>query len=213
VPVLIPLFLGEGQRVSQNGWLLAQFLAGRLGGYLLFGLLAGLTGRLLFQGRGPSGWVLGGVDLVMGALLLLYGLGEFIKLPCPLTFSMAGAGAETADLNQHLGCPVPPRQVRRWVNFAPALFPLALGFLTGLSLCLPFIAAFTRAAAQASLAASVFFFATFFLGTAVFFVPVPFIGVFHRAQALRTIGRLAAIFVALYYLYTGVLYVLGGMFP
>jgi sulfite exporter TauE/SafE len=213
-PVMIPLFLGEGRRVKQNGWLLTQFLVGRLGGYLLFGMLAWMTGRLLFQGGGPSGWVFGGVYLVMGTLLLLYGLGEFIKMPRSLALSLAGAAPELTDLkprSRHLGCPVPPRQVRQWVDFSPALFPLALGFLTGLNLCLPFIAAFTGALGQGSLIASLLFFAAFFAGTAVFFLPIPFVGAFHRVQALRTIGKFAAIFVALYYLYTGVIYILGGM--
>ncbi len=210
-PVMIPLFLGQGRRVQQNGWLLVQFLFGRLSGYLLFGLLAWFTGRLLFQIGGPSGWVFGGAYLVMGTLLLLYGLGEFVKLPRPLALS---AGANVAGLspqNQHFGCPVPPRRVRQWLNFAPELFPLVLGFLTGLNLCLPFIAAFTGAISQTSMAASVLFFAAFFAGTTVFFLPIPFVGAFRRVQALRTIGKLAAIFVALYYLYTGLLYILGGI--
>lgn len=209
-PVMIPLFLGQGQRVKQNGWLLAQFLLGRLGGYLLFGMLAWITGQLLFQGSGPSGWVFGGVYVVMGILLLLYGLGEFISLPHPLNLLPAGANSDLTKRN-HFGCPVPPRQVRQWLIFAPALFPLALGFLTGLNLCLPFIAAFTGAIRQGSLATSVLFFATFFAGTAIFFLPIPFVGTFHRVQALRTIGKFAAIFVALYYLYTGAIYILGGL--
>jgi sulfite exporter TauE/SafE len=211
-PVMIPLFLGQGRRVKQNGWLLVQFLSGRLMGYLLFGLLAWITGRLLFLGGGPSGWVFGGIYLVMGALLLLYGLGEFVKLPRPLALSPTGTGeAGFSQGKQHFGCPVPLRQVRQWLNFAPALFPLVLGFLTGLNLCLPFIAAFTGAVGQASIGASLVFFAAFFAGTAVFFLPIPFVGAFRRVQALRTIGKFAAIFVALYYLYTGALYILGGM--
>jgi sulfite exporter TauE/SafE len=223
-PVMIPLFLGQGRRMKSNGWLLAQFLFGRLVGYLLFGLLAWVTGHLLFQGGGPSGWIFGGVYLLMGALLLLYGLGEFIKLPQSLPtgkdrqLSAASyqrtansASVSSSRGNRHFGCPVPPRRVRQWLNFAPALFPLALGFLTGLNLCLPFMAAFAGAVGQASIAASVLFFAAFFAGTAVFFLPIPFVGAFHRVQALRTIGRFAAIFVALYYLYTGGMYILGGM--
>lgn len=219
-PVMIPLFLGEGRRVKQNGWLLAQFLLGRLLGYLLFGGLAWLMGRLIFQGTGPSGILFGAVYVLTGGLLLIYGLGEFIRLPqrfSPVEPAEAKSvgfdrlSQRSSLLNQHFGCPVPPRQVRRWLRFAPALFPLALGFLTGLNLCLPFIAAFTGAAGQASLLGSALFFAAFFAGTAVFFLPFPFIGTFQRAQGLRTIGKFAAIFVALYYLYTGAMTLMGGL--
>ncbi len=210
-PVMIPLFLGEGRRVQQNGWLLAQFLLGRLAGYLLFGALAWVTGRLIFQGSGPSAVVLGGVSLLMGGLLLLYGLSEFIGLPQPLKFALAGVPQDLSAGHSPLACPVPPRQVRQWLRFAPALFPLALGFLTGLNLCLPFIVAFTGAAGQASLLGSLLFFASFFVGTAVFFLPIPFVGAFRRVQGLRTIGKFAAIFVAVYYLYTGLMTLMGGL--
>jgi sulfite exporter TauE/SafE len=209
-PVMIPLFLGEGRRVKQNGWLLTQFLLGRLAGYLLFGALAWITGRLIFQAGGPSGVVFGGIYLLMGSLLLIYGLGEFVHLPQPLKFAMAGGPSLSGSGHSPLACPVPPRQVRQWLRFAPALFPLALGFLTGLNLCLPFIIAFTGAAGQASLLGSVLFFAAFFAGTAVFFLPLPFVGAFQRAQGLRTIGKFAAVIVALYYLYTGLITLMGG---
>ena len=212
-PVMIPLFLGQGQRVKQNGWLLIQFLSGRLIGYLFFGVLAWITGRLLFQGGSPSGWVFGGIYLVMGALLLLYGLGEFIKRPWPLIGSLTGAVQNAAETGnpRWFGCPVPLRQVHQWLRFTPALFPLVLGSLTGMNLCLPLMVAFAGAVGQASMTASLLFFGAFFAGTAVFFLPIPFVGAFRRVQGLRTIGRLAAIFVALYYLYMGLLYIWGGM--
>jgi hypothetical protein len=208
---MIPLFLGEGRRVKQNGWLLVQFLFGRLAGYLLFGVLAWITGQLIFQGSGPSGVVLGGVSLLMGGLLLIYGLSEFIHLPQPLKLALVGAPQTPGMAHSPLACPVPPRQVRQWLHFAPALFPLALGFLTGLNLCLPFIVAFTGAAGQATLLGSLLFFAAFFIGTAVFFLPFPFVGAFQRVQGLRIIGKFAAIFVALYYLYTGLITLMGGL--
>lgn len=39
-PVLIPYLLGEGKRISRNFAVLIRFLAGRLLGYLLFGIMA-----------------------------------------------------------------------------------------------------------------------------------------------------------------------------
>ncbi|MFZ6029836.1 MAG: sulfite exporter TauE/SafE family protein [Chloroflexota bacterium] len=252
-PVMIPLLLGEGRRVKQNGWLLAQFLLGRLAGYLLFGALAWVTGYLLLQRTGTSAIVFGVVYVFMAVLLLLYGLGEFVRARrLPLVAragKMATVGLAKLDqpglakldqpglakldqpglakldqlglakfdqpgpggASRPLGCPVPTRQLRQWLCFAPALFPFALGFLTGLNLCLPFIAAFAGASRQASLLGSVLFFAAFFAGTAVFFLPLPFVGAFRRAQGLRTIGKFAAIFVALYYLYTGILTLMGGL--
>jgi sulfite exporter TauE/SafE len=216
-PVMLPLFMGQGRRVGQNGWLLAQFLLGRLVGYLLFGLLAGLAGRMILRAGGPAGILFGGIYFLMGALLLLFGMAEFVRMPRPIGILLGSAGSASPEpdpgreADPRLGCPVPPRRVRRWLDFAPGLFPLALGFLTGLNVCVPFVAAFTAAAGQGSLTASLFFFLMFFAGTAVFFLPFPFLGAFHHVAALRTIGRFAAIFMALYYLYSGVISLLGGI--
>jgi hypothetical protein len=51
----------------------------------------------------------------------------------------------------------------------------------------------------------------FFLGTSVYFIPIPFLGVFRRVSALQIVGRFAAVIVALYYLYVGVLLFTGGV--
>jgi sulfite exporter TauE/SafE len=216
-PVMIPLFLGGGRRVGQNGWLLAQFLLGRLAGYLLFGLLAGLLGNLILRGGGPAAIIFAGIYILTGTLLLLFGLAEFVRIPRPIGILLGAAGSTSPEPDPGPvpdplpGCPVPPRELARRLRSFPALFPLALGFLTGLNLCAPFVAAFTAAAGQGTLAGSLFFFVMFFAGTAVFFLPIPFVGAFHRVTALRTIGRFAAILMALYYLYTGLIQFVGGI--
>jgi sulfite exporter TauE/SafE len=47
--VLTPFMLGEGNKIRRNGFVLAQFLLGRLLGYLLFGAAAWLAGQLLIK--------------------------------------------------------------------------------------------------------------------------------------------------------------------
>jgi sulfite exporter TauE/SafE len=73
----------------------------------------------------------------------------------------------------------------RW----PFMVPVIGGFATGLS-------------------SSLLFFLMFFLGTTVYFVPLPFIGFFRRQQVLRIIGKFAAILAGLLYLYKGVLMII-----
>lgn len=187
-PVLIPLMLGEGQKTRQNWGMLGKFLGGRLGGYLLFGLLAWLASQLIFGIPAYRNLILGVIYVVLAALLLVYGL---LKAPAPCVGSIKGARAF----------------LRRW----PVLLPAGLGFLTGLNLCPPFLLAITSAANTGSLAASLLFFLAFFAGTSIYFIPTAFVGLASRVNALRTVGKLAAVLMALYYLYSGIIYLAGGL--
>jgi sulfite exporter TauE/SafE len=187
-PVLIPLMLGEGQKTRQNWSMLGKFLAGRLGGYLLFGILAWLASQLIFGAAAYRHLLFGAIYVVLAALLLVYGLA---RAPAPCAGSIRGARAF----------------LRRW----PALLPLGLGFLTGLNLCPPFLLAITSAASAGSLAASLVFFFAFFVGTSVYFIPIAFVGLMSHVNALRTVGKLAAVLMAMYYLYSGIIYIAGGL--
>jgi hypothetical protein len=187
-PVLIPLMLGEGQKTRQNWGLLGKFLGGRLAGYLLFGMLAWLTSQIILGASAYRNLILGAAYVILAALLAVYG---FSKTPVACGGSLKGAR----------------KFLRQW----PALLPLGLGFLTGLNLCPPFLAAFTSAAGAGSLAASLIFFLAFFGGTSLYFLPMAFVGLMSHMNALRTVGKLAAGLMALYYAYSGFIYLVGGI--
>jgi hypothetical protein len=186
-PVLVPLLLGEGKRTAQNWSVLVQFLGGRLGGYLLFGLLAWAANRLLLESAAYRSRIFAAAYIALAVLLLIYGL---VKAPA----TCAGSAPEP----------------RAWLSRWPALLPVSMGFLTGLNLCPPFLLAFTGAASAGTLLQSLAFFGTFFVGTSLYFIPLPFLGAFRHVQALRTIGKFAAVIVALYYLVTGIILFAGG---
>ncbi len=193
-PVLIPLMLGEGQKTGQNWRMLGKFLGGRLAGYLLFGLLAWLLGRMILGAPAYRNLILGAAYVILAALLAAYGLSEARPMrPSPVACAGSLKGAR--------------KFLRQW----PALLPLGLGFLTGLNLCPPFLLAFTSAASAGSLGASLIFFLTFFAGTSLYFLPMAFVGLMSRVNALRTVGKLAAVLMALYYAYSGIIYLAGGI--
>jgi len=93
----------------------------------------------------------------------------------------------------------------------PLLIPVAAGLLSGIALCPTFLLAMTDAAGKGSLSYSLFFFFMFFIGTSVFFIPIPFVGALRRLTALRIIGKMAAGIVGLYYLYAGIITVIAGV--
>jgi hypothetical protein len=87
--------------------------------------------------------------------------------------------------------------------------PAALGLLTGLSLCPPFVIAAVRAAELGSAAAALRFFAVFFLGTSVWFVPLVSLGYVRRSQAVTTVARMTMVLIAIYYLCLGLAMLMG----
>ena len=189
-PVLVPYLLDDGKNVWQNLLTLLQFLGGRLGGYALFGLSAWAAGSLLSSATGHfQSTMMGIVYIGLASLLLLSTLRNRATAtgPCALRSIQA--------------------RLERW----PALLAVGMGFLAGLKVCPPLLLAFADAASMASLADSLVFFLAFFVGTSIYFVPLSLVGAFRHVSALRTIGRFAAVIVALYYTYSGVLLVIGGM--
>ncbi len=80
---------------------------------------------------------------------------------------------------------------------------MALGFLTGVNLCPPFLAATVRAAQLRSLPAAVAFFAAFFAGTSVWFLPFLTVGAARHIPGSRVVAQTAMAIVAVYYAYLG----------
>ena len=190
--VLVPLFLGEGRRVGENGWLLARFLIGRLAGYLLFGLLAWAANWFILRDSQVRSVIFAVVYFILAGVMLAYGAGKLKLNPCAIT----------------------PRQMRaqfgRTIWLRPML-PTLFGLLTGFNLCPPFLLAFANAALNGTLVGSLLFFLAFFAGTSLYLLPLPLVGLFRsnssagNSAALQTVGRLAAVMMSFYYVFSGVL--------
>ncbi len=188
-PFLIPYFLSDGNGVRQNSFLLAWFLAGRLLGYLLFGLLA---------------WSLSGLFLAAGGLQdRMVGI-TYVSLSALLLATVFSKKNPTPD-----ACALPKARV--WLRRWPALLPVCMGLLAGLKICPPLLLAFTDAVSSGSLVGSLLLFFSFFLGTSIFFFPFLLLGSLTRLPDVRLVGKFAAVIVALYYLISGILLFAGGI--
>ena len=190
-PLLIPALAAERRPTRGSGIVLAEFLAGRFGGYVVFACVAWLAG-LSFQLAPRAGTLAFGLaDLGMAALLAGYGVA--------LGRRPAGCQGECPAVRAH-------RLAGRFGGVAPAL----LGFLSGVSLCPPFVAAGIRAAQGSGLVHALVFFACFFLGTSIWFVPSLGVGLLHRFAAVAVVARLVLFLLAGYYAYLGLI-ILGGI--
>ena len=70
-PVLVPYLLGEAKSIRQTAWTLSRFMLGRLLGYLVFAVIAWLTGSWLGLLTERRETLLGSVYILLAALLLL----------------------------------------------------------------------------------------------------------------------------------------------
>ena len=198
-PVLLPLFLGKTGSVRRHGVLLAEFLAGRLAGYLGFAVVAWAAGWLESGVFPDATWLHGAVMCLLGLTMLMYGLPRALR--------------RTSSQPKSDSCALSPWHIGARLRNHPALTPAAIGLLTGLNLCPPFYVALVQGAASGSFVGSLLFFAAFFLGTTVYLLPTPWLGVLGNRGALAQVGNFAAVLVAAYYLCSGGLALVGGLSP
>jgi hypothetical protein len=190
-PVLIPALAAEQRGARGTGTVLAGFLAGRFGGYLVFACAAWLAGLSLELFPRAKGITFASINLAMAVLLTVYGLALGRK----------GAGCEAE-------CPA--TRARRLAARFGSVAPLLLGFFSGVSLCPPFVAAGARAAQSAGLAGAMLFFTCFFVGTSLWFVPSVGLGLLRRFSAVGHVARLVLFLLAGYYAYIALI-LLGGL--
>jgi len=188
-PVLLPWMAAESRDLRGNASLLARFLAGRLSGYLAFAVAAWAAGLALPADARLRMLVFGVANLALAVFLAYSALHP--RRACNIPVHPAGALLQIEPAPAH----------HRWQ--IPAA--VSLGFLTGLNLCPPFVAAGLRATQLNSLPAALFFFALFFFGTAVWFAPTLAISPLRRHAAVPAVARIVMGVLAAYYLYLGIL--------
>lgn len=188
-PVIVPSLLAERGGVRINLRYLSAFLGTRLLGYLVFAAVAWQLGSLMSLRPSARSWAFGLIHLLIASVLVRYAYS--VGRACAHPSSTSGL-VTIAKAGKH-----------RIPGAA------ALGFLTGVSLCPPFVVAGVRAAQMASVAAALLFFTVFFLGTSAWFVPFAGLGWVKRNEAVTIVARMAMALIALYYLYVGLATLVG----
>jgi len=184
-PVLLPWLGAEPHKLGHTGRLLGIFLGGRLAGYLGFAVLAWAAGLIL--------------PLDLRSRSLVFGLANF-GLALLLGISACFPRRACAPPEERS---IPLYQIGAAHRFRPPA-ALTLGLLTGLNLCPPFVAAGVRAATTHSLPGALGFFALFFAGTSVWFLPALGVSWLRRFSAVPTLARMTMAALAIYYAYLGV---------
>jgi sulfite exporter TauE/SafE len=191
-PLVAALLASEEISLKRSGAVLSVFLSGRLLGYISWAVLSWLLGCLVSQST--KGFALfSAADLILGVWLIYYGISR------PTVHSHGNCpGSILKSLDSPLGT--------HQVFFRGGTW----GFLSGLQICPPFIAAVTEAARTGSLGGSLLFFFLFYLGTGIWFIPFPFIGTLGRFSQVAQVVRFCALPLGAYFIYSGFILMAGG---
>ena len=174
LPALVPYLLSEGDKLWRTNFgILLEFLAGRFLAYFLFAVGATLLG-VTYKAYLPF-WA-APLAMVLTALAML-------------AFLFITRGGPSGK-----GCSLPRPFFKR--------IPLALGFMTGINICPPFVAAFVRLVDLADMTAGLFYFTGFFTATSLFLLPALAPTPFLNAR-LKNIGRLTLFIAGVWYLVLG----------
>jgi sulfite exporter TauE/SafE len=162
-PVVFPLlFASHNPRLSAGSFTLFMFLTGRFFGYLIVGMVVGIVGSNIQQLT--KGGAFGIISIVLGLTLIYFGVQKGF----------------------------PELRICRFIKHRKSrtMFLILLGFLTGLNLCPPFLAAIVGASDTGSITGSLVYFSVFFIGTVVFFPVMVFLGLLSRIDSVRNIANI-----------------------
>jgi sulfite exporter TauE/SafE len=179
-PVIVPYFLGEGNETKRNIVSLSGFLSGRMIGYLSFAFVAWIFGNAISE-----------FPIYRN---LLFGI-IFLLLSIFMAYSGLFASKDRCAFKSMHGI------VNRLFLKNKWMMTVLLGILTGINFCPPFLLAFSSTAYDGSLANSLYFFFTFYLGTVLYFIPIIFLGVLSRESNFQTIGKMMSVIMAAYFFY------------
>lgn len=183
-PVILPYLLGESKSVKKNAVDLGLFMLGRFIGYLCFGVLAWLANLVFIREFEFRNELMGTAYFFLGVLLLYYNVWKR-KKTCRL-------GSQD-------------KMLEKYIDKSFVIYPAVFGLITGVNVCPPFLLVFAEAAASGSIYSSMMFFVTFFIGTSVYFLPFPFVGLLKRKPELKAVGEMAVYIISVFYLLKGII--------
>ena len=194
-PVVVPWMMVQPRGLRGHSRQLGLFLAARLAGYMVFAAAVWLVGSSIPRAWVGRTWLMGGIEVLLAAALVFYAVGWPHRRCAAANPAYAQASARHGSMGGLVRIGEPPRSLRSGA--------LALGFLTGINLCPPFLVAGVRAAQLEHLSAALVFFVCFFAGTAVWFLPFLSMGFVQRTPAVVTVARMVAVLLACWYGFSG----------
>ncbi len=103
-----------------------------------------------------------------------------------------------------------PAKIVKTIN-NKKLVPILLGLVNSLGFCPALFLILTKGAAQGTLIQSYFAFLAFFIGSSLWFLPLPLAGKIQKKEVLKNIGILATGLAGIIFMIKGLTNLIGGL--
>ena len=164
---------------------LSIFMAVRFLVYFILATLSWYFGQALFSNPIVRNIVPGILYIGLSVMLVYYSISKSRKSNCP-------AKMLTTINNKKL-------------------IPIILGVVNSLGFCPALFIVLTKGATQNSLMQSYLAFTAFFIGSSLWFLPLPFAGKIKKVELLKTIGILATGLAGIIFMIKGITILTGGI--
>jgi sulfite exporter TauE/SafE len=183
--VMFPYLMSGSAGVRRITADLSVFLLSRLVVYSVLAAASWYFGNALFANQVVRSIVPGVLYIVFAIMLVWYAVDRNRKKDCPARF--------VTTVNN-----------RR-------LIPIFLGVVNSLGFCPALFLILTKGASEESLAQSFAAFLAFFIGSSLWFLPLPLAGKIKKKKVLETIGILATGLAGIIFIIKGITSLIGGI--
>jgi uncharacterized membrane protein (DUF485 family) len=183
--VMFPYLMSGSAGVNRIALDVSIFLLTRLFIYIILATFAWCFGQAFFSNPIVRNIVPGILYVVFAIMLVGYSIGKKRETDCPAKIIKA--------VNNH------------------RLVPVLLGVVNSLGFCPALFLILTKGAAQGTLVQSYLAFLAFFIGSSVWFLPLPLAGKIQKKDTLKNIGILATGLAGIIFLIKGLTNIIGGI--
>jgi uncharacterized membrane protein (DUF485 family) len=183
--VMFPYLMAGSAGVKRIAIDLSLFMFTRFVIYFVMATLAWYFGQALFSNHIVRNIVPGILYIVFAVLLVWYSIDKNRKKDCP---------AKTIKtVHNH------------------RLVPILLGIVNSLGFCPALFIILTKSSTQGTLIQSYLAFLAFFIGSSVWFLPLPLAGKMRKKEVLQNIGILATGLAGIIFMIKGITNLIGGI--
>lgn len=183
--VMFPYLMAGSAGVKRIAIDLSLFLLTRLVIYFILATLAWYFGQAIFSNQVVRNVVPGILYIVFSVMLVWYSISN----------------------NRNQECPA---KIVNTVNDR-RLVPIFLGIVNSLGFCPALFIILTKGATQGTLVQSYITFLAFFIGSSIWFLPLPLAGKIRKKEVLKTIGILATGLAGIIFMIKGITNLIGGI--
>ena len=182
LPVVVPILLGQRSTVVQSTRFVAVYLSGRWLAYLMAAVITTLFSAAIY-------------DIISNRIVMI--ATQFALAIIMILFAAGKLSSKCINPLKH-------KRLRTLLRHHDSLLPVAMGFITSVTLCPPFVSLVLQTAGEESFARTIGAFTMFFLGTLPYFLPVPLVGLSRKRGVFKIIGHYAATIMGCVYFYNAI---------